>query len=51
MKFLKIFVLILVLFISTPAFAGDISVKYNNGIYHIVLKGEKIKKKIKFITT
>ena len=51
MKFLKIFVLIFALFISTPAFAGDISMKYNNGIYHIVLKGEKIKKKIKFITS
>lgn len=51
MKLLKIFVLVLALFVSLPAFAGDISVKYDNGIYHIVLKGEKIKKKIKFITS
>lgn len=51
MKLLKIFGLIFALFISTPAFAGDILIKHDNGIYHIVLKGEKIKKKIKFITS
>ena len=36
---------------SMPAIAGDISVKKDNGIYHIVLKGEKIKKKIKFVVS
>ena len=51
MKFVKIFLLLLALLISTPVFANDISVKYDNGIYHIILKGEKIKKKIKFITS
>jgi len=51
MKILKIFLIIISFFIATPAFAGNISVKYDNGIYHIVLKGEKIKKKIKFITS
>ena len=29
--------------------AGDISVDKNNGIYHVILKGEKIKKRIKFV--
>jgi len=31
--------------------ARDIDVTYDNGIYHIVLKGEKIKKKIKFVAS
>jgi hypothetical protein len=35
----------------SPVFAGDISVKKDNGIYHIVLKGEKIKKKIRFVVS
>lgn len=51
MKFLKIFLLIFAIFFSVPAFAGDISLTHDNGIYHIVLKGEKIKKKIKFIAS
>ena len=51
MKFLKIFLIILVIFYAAPAFANHISIKHDNGIYHIVLKGEKIKKKIKFITS
>ena len=51
MKFLKIFLLISAIFFASPAFAGDISIKHDNGIYHIVLKGEKIKKKIKFVSS
>lgn len=51
MKLLKIYLLLFVLFLSTPAFANGISVSQENGIYHIILKGEKIKKKIKFITS
>lgn len=47
--------MILGLFISvllvSPVFAGDISVKKDDGIYHIILKGEKIKKKIKFVVS
>ncbi|MCM1338499.1 MAG: phosphodiester glycosidase family protein [Muribaculaceae bacterium] len=35
----------------TPAFAGDISIDKNNRIYHITLKGESVKKKIKFIAS
>lgn len=57
MKNLKLFLgLIILLAISVisvkPAFAvGDISIDKNNGIYHIILKGEKIKKKIKFVAS
>lgn len=47
--FLTLFLLIL---FAVPANAvGDISINHNNGIYHIILKGEKIKKKIKFVTS
>lgn len=51
MKLFKLFLLSFMMFVSCPVFASDISLKYDNGIYHIVLKGEKIKKKIKFITS
>lgn len=51
MQFLKIFLLVVALFFSAPAFAGNISVTQDNGIYHIILKGEKVKKKIKFISS
>lgn len=53
MKIFKIFLsLILATIICSPAMAkNDISVSKDNGIYHIVLKGEKIKKKIKFISS
>lgn len=53
MKFLRIFVSIIIVFVLgvAPVFAGEISIKKDNGIYHIVLKGEKVKKKIKFVTS
>ena len=49
MKILKIIFIIFVFIFAAgqQCFAGDISINHNNGIYHIVLKGEKIKKKIK----
>ena len=51
MKILKVFLTLILSFIFvSPAFAS-ISVDKDNGIYHIVLKGEKIKKKIKFVTS
>lgn len=52
MKFIKTFLLLILsfMFFATPTFAGDISIEHDNGIYHIILKGEKIKKKIKFVT-
>ena len=51
MKILKILLgFIILATITTPAFAAkDIDIEQNNGVYHIVLKGEKIKKRIKFI--
>ncbi len=54
MKILRIFLSLIVfaIFCITPAVAAnDISVEKDNGIYHIVLKGEKIKKKIKFVVS
>ena len=48
---------ILFLFITLMAFqvttfaASPIDITYNDGIYHIVLKGEKIKKRIKFLSS
>lgn len=40
-----------VMLFAVPVFsASDIDVKYNDGIYHITLKGEKIKKRIKFVS-
>lgn len=53
MKVLKIILvtLLFIFFSFTPANAGDIKIDHENGIYHIVLKGEKIKKKISFITS
>ena len=53
MKKIKLFlitILLMFLFV-TPAIAGDISIDKENGVYHIVLKGEKIKKKIKFVAS
>ena len=47
----KIIFLILCLFLaSVPSFAG-IDISYDDGIYHIVLAGEKVKKKIKFVSS
>ena len=51
---MKKFILILLLcFLSFNAASArsDISVKYENGIYHIVLKGEKIKRHVRFIAS
>ncbi len=51
----KIFLTILsLLCLSTSVYAlGDppIRVDYENGIYHIVLKGDKIKKRVKFVSS
>lgn len=53
MRAIKLFLLLLIFvgFSYNPAVAGDISIDKENGIYHIVLKGEKIKKKIKFVAS
>lgn len=47
----KIIIAILILLSINTALAKNIDIQYNNGIYHIVLDGNKIKKKIKFIAT
>ncbi|MGN0030748.1 MAG: phosphodiester glycosidase family protein [Candidatus Gastranaerophilaceae bacterium] len=53
MKLFRILMLLLISsFITTPAIAaGDITIDKDNGIYHIILKGEKIKKRIKFVAS
>ncbi len=53
MKLFKILILLLISsIITTPAIAaGDITIDKDNGIYHIILKGEKIKKRIKFVAS
>lgn len=48
----KIFLLLILLFlISGSVQASNINVEYENGVYHIVLSGEKMKKQIDFITS
>ncbi len=45
-------VLLVSLIVTAPSYAaGDISIEKDNGVYHIILKGEKIKKKIKFVAS
>lgn len=45
------FTLMALLLFSTVAIASPIDVQYDDGIYHIVLSGDKIKKQIKFISS
>lgn len=49
----KIFLVLLFSFFTlVPVHAaGDIDIEHQDGIYHITLKGEKIKKKIKFVAS
>lgn len=50
----KLLILLLSLIVTTTianAGASQIDVTYNDGIYHIVLKGEKIKRHVKFISS
>lgn len=54
MKLMKLFLTLVITFsaVFSPVFAaGEMSIDKDNGIYHIILKGEKIKKKIKFVTS
>ena len=50
LKLILIF-LILITFCHSSVMASDIDIDKDNGVYHIVLKGEKIKKRIKFVTS
>lgn len=43
--------LLLLSFFSLNAAFADINVEYNDGIYHTVLNGEKIKKQIQFVSS
>lgn len=47
MKKLFVCLLFFMLSVWTSCYAKPVSIDYNDGIYHIILKGEKIKKKIK----
>ncbi len=47
----RIFITLLMLFLTGAAFASPINVKYDDGIYHIILTGDKIKKQIQFISS
>lgn len=49
---MKIFFTILLLILaSAKVLAAPIEVNYDDGVYHIILSGEKIKKQIKFISS
>ena len=50
---MKKLILILILALMSVKYveAKSIEVNYSDGIYHIILSGEKIKKKIKFVTS
>ena len=51
MRFLFIFLISCMLISNSVCYASNIDIEYNDGIYHIVLKGEKIKKKINFVSS
>ena len=40
----KLFLILLIAFVQLPVFAQDIKVSEANGMYHIILAGNKIKK-------
>lgn len=46
-----LFLFLSLLLVTNTALAGGIDVTYDDGIYHIVLSGEKIKKRINFINS
>ncbi len=50
LKYFWIFLTITLLTLPSIAF-GDISVSQNEGVYHVILKGEKVKKRIKFVAS
>ena len=48
----KLLLLLLIIFTAGKVCAASpINVDYNDGIYHIVISGEKIKKQIQFISS
>ena len=51
MKKLLLLIILITAIILLPVNASPVDVDLNNGIYHIVLKGDKIKKKIEFVSS
>lgn len=51
MRYIIALFLTLVVFISPVYAKNNIDISYENGIYHIVLSGKKIKKRIKFVAS
>lgn len=47
----KYILILLTLFMIPQAYSADINVSYEDGIYHAILSGDKIKKEIKFISS
>ncbi len=47
----KLILLLFMLFSACSVYAAPIEVNYDDGIYHIVLTGEKIKKQIQFVSS
>ena len=47
----KLLTLLCILFTVTGANASPIEVNYENGVYHIVLTGDKIKKQMEFVSS
>jgi len=47
----KLLLILCMLFSTTCVIAGPINVDYDNGIYHIVLSGDKMKKQIDFVSS
>ena len=45
----KLFTVLALFLLTLSANANPIDVQYDDGIYHITLSGEKIKKQIQFI--
>ena len=50
-KILFLFFALIISVNMTKAGVPPIDITYNDGIYHIILKGEKIKKHVKFISS
>lgn len=47
----KILLILLMIFSTGSVLAAPINVNYDDGIYHIILSGEKIKKQIQFVSS
>ncbi len=47
----KLFIALFLMLYINPVLANPIDIDFDKGIYHIILKGEKIKKKIKFVAS